>query len=116
MQREACLTDREGDRVIKLGFSDDYAYMECGKWEFYYGYEETVPPNCDGDSDEDYEWAFVIRETDGTEVLRMSTSEISKEIGKRQYERPCEDSPSETLLAGIGLWLSQKDKKEKLIR
>jgi hypothetical protein len=76
--------------------SGDYAGMRNGKYDFYYGYEQTIPINVE--DDEDYEWAFVACEN-GIEVIRCT----AKDLGHHQF-----DDATDVLLSGIATWLSKK--------
>lgn len=85
---------------LDVFWSDDYAGLYSGKYQFYYGYEVTL-----NDEDDDSEWCFQVKEN-GREIYKTPQSEIDK------ITKNCSgniDSPKDYLLAGIGIWLLLKD-------
>jgi len=84
---------------INVGCSDDYASLDSGKYEFYYGYEVIYNEN-----DDDSEWCFQVKEQ-GKEIMKIPTSEIIKQSGNSLL-----DYPRDFLIAGIGIWLLLKNK------
>lgn len=74
----------------KTGISDDYAIMRGGKYQFYYGYEET---------DDNDEWMFVVSEGD-KDHLRLTAIDMDLDP---------EAEPVLILLEGISLWLDQSN-------
>ena len=77
---------------VEQYYSDDYAGLESGKFQFYYGYEV--------EDKETHEWCFQVKEN-GEEVYRIITSEIEKNM-KDHHQL---NMPQDYLVAGIGLWL-----------
>lgn len=53
--------------------ASDYAGISLGEYEFYYGYEATIP-SLEEDPDEDIEreWAFTCSDSDGEEIIRVT--------------------------------------------
>lgn len=82
-----------------LRVSDDYAVLRSGSYDFYYGYEYTVPEVVDYDTDEDFEWAFVAWR-DGEEVMRTTARELGSPTDYWE-------DPSVTLLRGIGKFIEE---------
>jgi len=65
--------------------SDDYAVVQMGRFEFYYGYEHTICEHgndCTLDSCESKEWAFVASENN-KEVGRLT----AKQMGMDQFDQ-----------------------------
>ena len=75
-------------------YSDDYAGLNTGDIEFYYGYE----------AEEKWEWCFLVKKN-GTPIMLLPTSKIQSESDPFQL-----DSPRDFLLAGIGLYLAETKK------
>lgn len=72
-------------------YSDDYAGMSCGKFDFYYGYEDEDPDT--------EEWRFSV--TKGDEVLFLATtSQIEEACSTMQLRMP-----QDYLVSGIGMWI-----------
>lgn len=83
------------NKQLDAYFSDDYAGLDAGRYEFYYGYEVVV-----NEDDENSDWCFIVKE-EGNIIFTLSTTEINnltKEI-RQMYD------PVSYLLAGIGLWI-----------
>jgi len=79
---------------VEQYYSDDYAGLESGKYQFYYGYEI--------EDKETEEWCFQVKEN-GEEIYRIISSDIEKNLDSRQLTMP-----QDYLVAGIGLWLLVK--------
>lgn len=79
---------------VEQYYSDDYAGLESGKYQFYYGYEI--------EDKETEEWCFQVKEN-GEEIYRIISSDIEKILDSRQLTMP-----QDYLVAGIGLWLLVK--------
>lgn len=98
---------------IETFYSDDYAgcsmkHPLLGEFEFYYGYERTYCPKCDLGKDcecDEVEWCFVAERKNNKEILRLSTSEIEKQVD--EYSQL--ETPQDFLIAGVMLFLSQHD-------
>jgi hypothetical protein len=71
--------------------SSDYAGFESGKWDAYYGCEETDPDTGD--------WCFVLKK-DGREVFRASNEQLLAICP--------EESPLGMLTAGLALYMTRK--------
>ena len=79
---------------VEQYYSDDYAGLDTGALQFYYGYEVQDP--------ETEDWCFRVKKN-GQEIYRVTTTEIEKSIDNRQL-----DMPQDYLVAGIGMWLLLK--------
>lgn len=77
---------------VEQYYSDDYAGLVSGKFQFYYGYEV--------EDEKTHEWCFQVKEN-GEEIYRITTFEIEKNM-KDHYQL---NMPQDYLVAGIGLWL-----------
>lgn len=80
---------------VNIYHSNDYAGLDAGKFQFYYGYEATDPKNNDM-------WCFQVKEN-GQEVFNITRSEIEHNTENHQL-----DSAQDYLIAGIGIWLVMK--------
>jgi len=74
---------------VDLAYSDDYAVLLSGSFQFYYGYEDV---------DQDDNWCFTVKEN-GVETFRISTEWIEKNTNIDRL-----DSPRDYLLIGISIW------------
>ena len=74
-------------------YSDDYAGLQSGCFNFYYGYEVTDP------ADEEM-WCFQVKKN-GTEIFRVTRKEIENSFEQLNDVR-------DYLIAGIGMWLLLK--------
>jgi len=100
-------------KEVNTFINDDYAGLDAGDLEFYYGYEVTYCPEhgygpdevCDevcNDCD-DVDWCFTVHKK-GKEVFKVHASKMPVE----------EDSePVGYLLAGIGMYLAKSERKKK---
>lgn len=95
--------EQEAARVLKetgieVYHSGDYAGMKCGNYSFYFGYEETFctthPTHVKCDC-ADEEWAFVARDSDDKELMRLPQSKLASKSGDMV----------EYLLHGIGQFM-----------
>ena len=75
-----------------LSTASDYAEATSGKYQFYYGYEETDPNSED--------WCFVARKG-GKELMRLTNSELMSLCDVDQQ------SPQSMLLTGILAYLAR---------
>ena len=98
----------KGKHKMDVYTSDDYCGMESGRYEFYYGYEETWCPKHKAECPDDYEcdlseWAFTAK-VDGIEEMRLPKSKLHPVKG---------EVPFWYLIAGIGhfLMLEQHSKE-----
>ena len=91
--------------------NDDYAGLDAGDLEFYYGYEFVFCPKhgyseCGScECDEDLEWCFVVRKK-GKRIFMRRRSELTTE----DYEEPIR-----CLMTGIGLYLADQQNKKKKV-
>jgi len=76
-------------------YSDDYAGLESGYLNFYYGYEVTDPAD-------DGMWCFQVKKN-GIEIFRVTREEIEK---TKSYDQL--NDVRDYLIAGIGMWLLLK--------
>jgi len=66
----------------EIWINDDYAVMESNKMLFYYGYEYLVDYNgnllnsTEADSDQVYDWAFVVKDFSNRVIKHYSTSQL----------------------------------------
>lgn len=80
---------------VEQYYSDDYAGMKSGRFEFYYGYEIVDKKND--------EWCFQVKEN-GAQKYILTRSYIEQNIEDNMQL----DKPQDYLIAGIGLWLLLK--------
>ena len=88
--------------------SDDYAGLECGKYKFYFGYEETWCPvkshkeDCEDNGCDKREWCF---------TASINSKEVMKVPVSKLYPPEKQEEPMFLLLSGIGLFLQRKKNK-----
>jgi hypothetical protein len=88
---------------VEVYKSDDYAGLEAGKYEFYYGYEVTEVTSTDDEGYENESWCFQVK-VKGKIVMTLTREYIEKNVKMENHL----DSPEDYLNAGIGIWLLTK--------
>lgn len=79
----------------KILISDDYAVLNFGDYNAYYGYEETM----------DDDWAFVLKKNDTRMMIYTK-----KYIESNSNITNKRDEPVYYLLAGLGMYFSKNFK------
>ena len=94
----------ESKSKVQVYTSDDYAGMECKKYNFYFGYEHTYCKKHGNDSKlcsetdcDNVEWAFVVEDKKGKELFRLPESKLITEV----------NAPLVGLVHGIGQFLNK---------
>jgi len=103
-RQQAALAVKESG--IEIYHSGDYAGLTCGVYRFYFGYEHTICPKHGNDTRcgcDDEEWAFVARDTDKVELMRLPQSRLASKHGDMV----------DYLLHGIGQFLDSLPKPAK---
>lgn len=98
-------------KEINAFINDDYAGLDAGDLEFYYGYEVTYcsehgygPSNkCDQYECDDVEWCFTVTKK-GKKVYRIPSSRMPVDRNS---------DPVIYLLAGIGMYLAKSERKKR---
>lgn len=93
--------------MVETAFSDDYAFIELGGYEFYFGYEEeSILVNgkwvkAPDDYEEDSDWSFVVKKK-GKEIFRLSFTEIEDKL--EEHSDLTYENCAEILAIGIAVF------------
>ena len=99
---------------INLGCSDDYANLDFGDMNYYYGYEYT---NEDEVGEENQEWCFVVL-SDKKILFQKTESELLEAAGEKRekWGSPWSDMPERYLVVGMCLFHQEYARIDKEIK